>query len=114
MATQAPDDHPREGEAAPGSREARWFLLGGLSVAAAAAVWLATIFTIKDLIHPNGDWALLGAHGIGVAQVVYVLPLLYVAKHRGTPAFTKGVLVGAGVTLLVNAGVLAFVVWQLR
>ncbi|PKL74909.1 MAG: hypothetical protein CVV27_18095 [Candidatus Melainabacteria bacterium HGW-Melainabacteria-1] len=46
---------------------------------------------------------ILAAIGIGVVQVIYVLPLVFYLKRRQEPELLKGMLLGAGVTLLAPA-----------
>jgi hypothetical protein len=41
--------------------------------------------------------------GIGLSQLVYVVPAAVVAKRRGAPAVAKGLLIAAAVTFLLNA-----------
>lgn len=41
---------------------------------------------------------------IGLAQLVYVVPLVAVFLSKGRTGMMQGVLIGAGITFLLNAG----------
>ena len=54
-------------------------------------------------------WLLLGPAGlailigVGIVQVVYVIPAYIIAKNKGELDLAKGILIGAGITFLLNA-----------
>lgn len=74
------------------------FWLGALLTAVLHLVWF---------VYPIG-WAL-----VGVAQLVYVVPLLIYAALSGKIKLLQGVLVAAGVTFLVNAACFGIVLGSL-
>ncbi|GIN58807.1 hypothetical protein MUB24_06940 [Lederbergia sp. NSJ-179] len=41
---------------------------------------------------------------IGVAQLIYVIPLIIYGKKKNLPGFAKGIIIAAGITFLLNAG----------
>lgn len=41
--------------------------------------------------------------GIGVSQLVYVVPAIVVARSKGRPEIGKGLIIGAALTFLLNA-----------
>ena len=47
--------------------------------------------------------------GLGVSQVVYMGPAIYLAHQRGRPNIGKGLLIGAAVTLALTAACWAIV-----
>ena len=67
---------------------ALWFLVGplsGWSSALLANVWFVALL------------------GIGIAQLVYLLPAILMARRRGRPGIAKGIIVAASLTALLNA-----------
>jgi hypothetical protein len=40
--------------------------------------------------------------GIGISQLVYVIPVAIWAKRRGMKGFVSGVVIGAAITFLLN------------
>ena len=49
--------------------------------------------------------------GVGLVQVVYIIPAFIIARNRGETGIAKGLLIGAGITFLLNAtcfGVMIF------
>src|SRR5690242_9722826 len=50
-----------------------------------------------------GELALTAFFGIGIAQFVYVVPLLLWARATGERATIKGIWIAAAVTFLLNA-----------
>ena len=40
--------------------------------------------------------------GIGISQLLYVIPMVLWAKRRGRKAFASGVIIGAAITFLLN------------
>lgn len=48
--------------------------------------------------------------GIGIVQVVYVLPLLFIYGKR--TAVLQGILIGAGITFLLNAACFGYVLFN--
>jgi hypothetical protein len=47
--------------------------------------------------------------GLGVTQVVYMGPAIYVAYQRGRPNIGKGLLIGAAITLALTAACWAII-----
>ncbi|MBO0991462.1 hypothetical protein [Bacillus sp. SD088] len=41
---------------------------------------------------------------IGVAQLIYVIPLIIYGNVKNLPGFAKGIIIAAGITFLLNAG----------
>ena len=41
--------------------------------------------------------------GVGITQVLYILPAYLIAKNKGEMGIAKGLLIGAGITFLLNA-----------
>ena len=42
--------------------------------------------------------------GIGIVQLAWILPLYFSLRNRGETETAKGLLIGAGITFLLNAG----------
>jgi hypothetical protein len=42
--------------------------------------------------------------GIGVCQLIWLLPFYFRFRNRGETETAKGILIGAGITFLLNAG----------
>jgi hypothetical protein len=46
-------------------------------------------------------WTLLMA--LGLTQLVYIVPLILIARSNGRPGKVKGLIIAASITLLLNA-----------
>jgi len=46
---------------------------------------------------------------IGVAQLLYVGPAFWLARRRGAARLAQGILIGAGITLVLNASTWALI-----
>jgi hypothetical protein len=46
--------------------------------------------------------AIAAVLGIGISQLVYVIPVAIWAKRRGMKGFVSGVVIGAAITFLLN------------
>lgn len=55
-------------------------------------------------------YVLIGA--IGLVQVGYVIPIWRLLKRKGKPRAAKGLLIAAGITLLVNVVTVAAVAYR--
>lgn len=74
----------------------------GLHIIFAAILYL--VFSISgELIF------LLMIFFIGVSQVLYILPAVFIAQSKGRPQLAKGFIVGAAITFLLNAACTGFV-----
>ncbi|WP_068776715.1 hypothetical protein [Paenibacillus sp. FJAT-26967] len=47
--------------------------------------------------------------GIGIVQLIYVIPLLIISQVKGKTGVFQGILIGAGITFLVNAACFGYV-----
>ena len=45
----------------------------------------------------------LGLYGLGLVQLLYILPAMKVARRKGNDGFARGLLIGASVVFLLNA-----------
>jgi hypothetical protein len=66
-----------------------------------ALVWIALIFAAMTTMH-DGSVAVRGFWGIGLFQLLYVIPL-YIRWKDIKPASAKGLVIGASVVALLNA-----------
>jgi hypothetical protein len=51
---------------------------------------------------------------IGASQLVYMLPAIFIARRRGRYDLVQGLVIGAAVTFLLNAGCWGFVTFGSR
>jgi|GEM_PF-4934507 len=61
----------------------------------------------------SSDTFAMAIFAIGVAQLIYVLPMMAISWNSGRKPFFWGVLGGAAVTLLLNGGCWGFVMTNL-
>src|SRR5207253_8690351 len=40
---------------------------------------------------------------LGVSQLIYIIPAIVIFQHKGRPGVVKGLIIGAALTLLLNA-----------
>ena len=50
----------------------------------------------------------LSLWSIGLSQLVYILPSIFIARHKGQRGIMKGLIIGASVTFLLNAACFGF------
>ncbi len=72
----------------------------GIAIAAGLNIGAAIVGAITMMIG-IGFVILLG---IGIVQLAWILPLYFSFRKRGETETAKGVLIGAGITFLLNAG----------
>ncbi len=48
---------------------------------------------------------------LGVTQSVYIIPVLVVARAKGSSEIAKGLFVGAAITFLLNAACVGYTFW---
>jgi len=71
-----------------------------LNIAQLGIGWLLLVADVRML---PAYYVLIG--GIGVVQVGYVVPLWRLLRRKGKPRTGKGVLLAAGITVLMNIAV---------
>jgi len=71
-----------------------------LNIAQAGIGWLLLVADVRML---PAFYVLIGA--IGVVQVGYVVPIWRLLRRKGKPRTGKGVLLAAGLTALMNLGI---------
>lgn len=79
--------------------------LMGLLIPVALAVqsfWVGTLVSGSTRYPPLAP--IVFALSIGVSQVVYILPLHWWARRRGSIRFVRGLWIGAGLVLATNVG----------
>jgi hypothetical protein len=68
---------------------------------------LAIVLGLLGCLLPDGELCgtigLAGPLLVGLSQLAYMLPAIYLARRRGRPALAKGLIIGAAVTFLLNA-----------
>ena len=82
------------------------FLLMGLHLAALIlGSILGPIFiSIGGIGYYIASFLGLGLFGIGIAQLIYVVPAIIVLRRRREFAVLKGLIIGATITALLNGG----------
>jgi hypothetical protein len=95
------------------------FLVLGLHIFAITVLsllaYLIEVFVIKIL--PIKSFGLLWIYpvsGIGISQLLYVIPLIIRLKQRQEWGLMKGVIIGAVLTALLNGGCWLFLVGTFR
>ena len=68
------------------------------------AVVLTLLGILANLLDSStlGGIAFFGIFGIGLAQLLYILPLIIWLRRKGRNDTMKGVIIGAVITLLLN------------
>ncbi len=68
-------------------------------------VWMGVVLCF--LLHLSlvvlGPVGMVALAGVGIAQAIYVIPAFIIAKNKNEPNIAKGLLIGAGITFLLNA-----------
>ena len=77
----------------------------GLWTAGCGALFVLLVFTpgIQPRSFGTDGLALFAFFGIGIAQLVYVVPLLIWTRSKGERSTFKGIVIAASVTFLLNA-----------
>ena len=77
---------------------------------------VAVLIAMLDALLMSGDArnGLPPFLGIGLLQVLYVLPALVLLRVRGRGRTLKGLLIGAGITALVNVACAGIVIASIR
>jgi hypothetical protein len=83
----------------------------GLGFLLAIGLHIAVLGTLWFLVLPLSGWSsgwlatvwFVGLLGIGVAQLVYLVPAILMARRRGRPGIAKGIIIAASLTALLNA-----------
>jgi hypothetical protein len=92
------------------------FLLMGLHLAALILrSILGPIFiSIGGIGYYIASFYSLGIFGIGIAQLIYVVPAIIVLRRRREFAVLKGLIIGAIITALLNGGcwLLIYASWK--
>jgi hypothetical protein len=82
------------------------FLLMGLHLAALilASILVRIFISIGGISDYIAIFLGLGLAGIGIAQLIYVVPAIIVLRRRREFALVKGLIIGAIITALLNGG----------
>jgi hypothetical protein len=91
------------------------FLLIGLHIAAVILGIIVLLIYISLVGNVGKDnylgllliWSFLGF--LGIAQLIYVIPAIFILRRRRNFTIVKGVIIGAVVTALLNGGCWLFV-----
>jgi hypothetical protein len=78
------------------------FLLMGLHLAAVILGIIIGSISIGGIGFYIGSFLNLGFLGIGIAQLIYVVPAIIVLRRRREFAVLKGLIIGAIITALLN------------
>lgn len=93
------------------------FLLLGLHIFAVTVLSLL-VYAVNMLggttILPINNLWLYAVFGIGISQLLYVIPLIIRLKQRQEWGLMKGVIIGAVLTALLNGGCWLFLINQFR
>lgn len=57
---------------------------------------------IAKLVNKLFALGYLACFGIGITQLIYVIPAIYLARAKGQSDFIKGLIIGASLVLLLN------------
>lgn len=85
------------------------FLLMGLHLAAIILVIIIGSISIGGIGFYIASFLNLVFLGIGIAQLIYVVPAIIVLRRRREFAVIKGLIIGAIITALVNGGCWLFI-----
>ena len=69
-----------------------------------AVALMAALANIRPIAREIGDLLFFAFFGIGLTQLIYVVPLCLWLQQRNRTDTFKGVLIAAAVTLLLNGG----------
>jgi hypothetical protein len=47
--------------------------------------------------------------GVGLSQLLYVLPAIFIFRSKGRPGIVKGIIIAAAITFLLNAACFGFI-----
>ena len=59
--------------------------------------------TCVHIVHPDGRLIPFDTYNFGVTQVLYMVPAILIARVSGRPRLANGLIIGAGLTFLLNA-----------
>lgn len=93
-------------EEEPNSESDVSVLLKSLGYTAGMHAIFAAILSVFFWLHgkSEGDYTMLfPLLCLGVTQTLYMIPAFVIAKGKGNDQLAKGLLIGAGVTFLLNA-----------
>ena len=82
-------------------------LEGNYQTGLALAVGLHTIFAmvIVWIAYIKNDWSsMIWLLFIGLTQLIYIIPAMVITHFTGKPHLVRGLLIGASITFLLNAG----------
>jgi cellulose synthase/poly-beta-1,6-N-acetylglucosamine synthase-like glycosyltransferase len=82
-------------------------LLIGLHIAALILGTIALSIYLSVGVKDNSQGLLLFAFlaaGVGIVQLIYVIPAIFILRRRRNFTLVKGVIIGAVITALLNGG----------
>ena len=85
------------------------FLLMGLHLAAIILGIIISSIFIGGIGSYIASFLGLGFFGIGIAQLIYVVPAIIVLRRRREFGVVKGLIIGAIITALLNGGCWLFI-----
>jgi len=92
------------------------FLLMGLHLAALilGSILGPILISIGGIGYYIASFLGFGIFGIGIAQLIYVVPAIIVLRRRREFALLKGLIIGAIITALLNGGcwLLIYLSWK--
>ncbi len=101
-AEQEPDDEPTNVSDLQANLDPGSIWSGILTVAAWHAGAIGLVFLLGGVAGESA-LGLVALCGIGLIQLLYVVPLVVSAYRRGRTRTKNGILIAAGITLLLNA-----------
>ena len=97
----------------PPEGEGRGILAGLALTVGMHVVLIAFCLTFGLLIESQSRMAgtvlYFAAFGLGVSQLVYMVPAILIARRRGRRAVAKGMIIGAAITFILTAACWAVV-----
>ena len=87
--------------------------LAGFGIAIGAHFIFQPLISILGAI-PKMEFLYFSVFYIGLSQLVYMIPAIIIAFSKGKPQLGKGLLIGAGITFLLNAACMGLIFVSFR
>jgi hypothetical protein len=85
----------------------------GIAFTVALHIIFAAILTVVFLLLGDGKpSAFTPLLFLGFTQGVYMIPAFVIARGKGKEQLAKGLLIGAGITLLLNTACAGYLLWD--